>query len=356
MAGTCPHCGIKISGQLRICPKCGNYCLKSQEVCPECKNPIEPANTTRPEELPSETATPAPRKKRKKGNTIWGCLGKIILLLVTVALCGTGYYYYHQQRMQQKEQADYERLADVTNPQFHEQFLADYPNSPHCDEIRERMLVLQQEHEEWEQVQKIISRKSILRFMKNHPDSPRQRICEDILDSIDWHEAQANGGEEAIAKYLKNHPSGRHVTEASERRNALLIAKVTPSERATIRGTLETFFSKAIAHQNVEAAREAIPVDSMVEFCGKRQADAEVIVQYARDKMEKDVIGLHYAIGQQMEVRKESLPNGSVGFAIAVNVQETISRSDTSKPTSRLYRVTALINLEQKIVSMSIKN
>ena len=90
------------------------------------------------------------------------------------------------------------------------------------------------------------------------------------------------------------------------------------------------------------------------KFCGKKQANAETVVQYGRDKMEKDVIGLHYAIGQQMEIRKETLPDGNTGFAVEVGVQETISRSDTSRPSSNLYRITALISQEQKIVKMNI--
>ena len=35
-------------------------------------------------------------------------------------------------------------------------------------------------------------------------------------------------------------------------------------------------------------------------------------------------------------------------------LQETISRSDTSQPTSHLYHVTALLNQEQKFVRMNI--
>ena len=70
--------------------------------------------------------------------------------------------------------------------------------------------------------------------------------------------------------------------------------------------------------------------------------------------MATDVIGLHYLISQQMNVRKESLPDGNIGFAVEVGVQETISRSDTNQPTSNLYHVTALINQEQKILRMNI--
>ena len=255
--------------------------------------------------------------------------------------------------MQQKEQADYERLADVTNPEFFQQFLIDYPESQHCDEIRELMQVLQEEAKEWDKLLKGISRKNVTSFMQKYPQSLRQRICEDLLDSIDWHDAQAIDSEEAVTDYLSKHPSGRHVTEAAEKKNALLLAKVTQEERAMIRGTLEAFFSKAIAKQDIEAAKAAIP-DTTINFCGNQKADAEAIVQYAREKKAKDVIGLHYLIGEKLEVHKATLPDGNTGFSVEVGLQETISRSDTNKPTSNSYRVTALLNQEQKIVRLNI--
>ena len=353
MAGTCPHCNTKISGQLRTCPSCGSYCLLTQEECPDCKSKLQFPSTTPVEEEIKEPQSRTPKRKKKTsiGKKVW----KAIAFILFLVLCGVGYHYYNRYQLQQREQADYERLANVTNPEFYQQFLIDYPESQHCEEIKERMLVLQAEAKEWEQLQKGISRTSVSRFMQNHPGSLRLRLCEDMLDSIDWQDAISIGSEDAVTDYLAKHPSGRYVSEAADKKNALLLAKVTPEERAMIRGTLEAFFSKAIANQDTVAAREAIP-DTMVNFCGKQNADAETIVQYARDKMVKDVIGLHYAIEQQMHVHKTTLPDGNTGFAVEVGVQETISRSDTSQPTSNLYHVTALINQEQKIVSLRIKD
>lgn len=348
MTGTCPHCGIRISGQLRECPKCGNYCLVTQDKCPECGTELKPAPATSPIPSPKKKEKREPEKRPARGK-FW----KVAALILCLGLIGTGYYYYDKQQKQQKEQLDYERLHDVTNPEFYQQFLIDYPESEHYDEINERMLVLQKEEEDWKQLLQGINRAKVSRFMQDHPNSLRQRLCEDMLDSIDWKEAQIIGTEEAVTNYLHQHPSGRYVSIAAERKNALLLAKVTPAERAMIRGTLEAFFSKAIAKQDVEAAQQAIP-DTTMTFCGKKDADAETIVQYAREKMAQDVIGLHYLIEQQMNVHKETLPDSNIGFAVEVRVQETISRSDTNQPTSNFYRVNALLNQEQKIVRLNI--
>ncbi|MBQ7461805.1 MAG: zinc ribbon domain-containing protein [Bacteroidaceae bacterium] len=357
MAGTCPHCGTKISGQLRKCPSCCGYCLNSQDTCPECGTPL-PAPASAEEQAKTtdvkEPAPQRPRQKKKKLNGWKVALAVLVVLLLVGLLCAGGYYYWQQQLLQ-KEQAEYERLRETTNPDFYQQFLDEHPESEYCDEIRERMLRLQAEADDWQQVQKAVSRSSVTAFMQKYPESLRLRICEDIIDSIDWQEAMAVGSEEAIKSYLTRHPAGRYATDAAETENALRLSKVTSGERALIRGTLEAFFSKAIGGQDIKAASQAI--DSvMTDFCGTKDANAETIVQYAREKKEKDVIGLHYLVDQKMNVHKEMLEGGVICYAVEVGVQETISRSDTAQPTTRQYRVSALINQEQKIVSMNITN
>ena len=127
------------------------------------------------------------------------------------------------------------------------------------------MQALLVEADDWKILQKSVNRKNVTSFLQKHPNSLRQRACEDMLDSIDWQDALSIGNEEAITDYLHRHPSGRFVDDAAERKNALLLSKVTPEEKAMIRGTLESFFSKVIGGQDLEAAKAAIP-DTMVNL------------------------------------------------------------------------------------------
>ena len=355
MAGTCPHCGTKISGHLRTCPSCGNYCLEEQDTCPHCGNHLDnaPEPSPIPSEQPKEEKKGTDKRPRRKRRKTWRRVVSAIMFIFFLALIGTGGYYYYQLQQLQKEQAEYERLRDTTNPDFYQQFLDEHPNSQYCDEIRNRMLQLQAEARDWQQVLKAVNRSSVTLFMQQHPGSLRQRLCEDILDSIDWQEAQAIGSEEAITAYLAQHPTGRYADIAAELENNLRLSKVSSGERALILGTLESFFSKAIANQDINAANQAID-STMTDFCGTKDANAEAIIQYAREKKEKDVIGLHYLIDQKMNVHKQMLEGGVICYNVEVGMQETISRSDTSQPTSCNYRVSALINQDLKIVQMEI--
>ena len=348
MAGTCPHCGIRISGQLRRCPQCNEYCHMAHDVCPECGTELEHVQLPQEEE-PEEVCMPQQQQK-KSHRSVWPT---IILVILILASAGTGGYYYTLHLKEQKEREDYERLEGKTNPEFYQQFLVTYPESPYYQEIEGRMQELLEEKKDWEQLLRDINRSNVLQFLQKHPNTLRQRTCESLLDSIDWLDALTVGSEEAISDYLQKHPAGRYAGDAADKKNVLLLTKVTASERTMIRGTLETFFSKVIANQDAEAARAAVP-DTMINFCGKEKADIETILQFAQDKKAKDVLGLHYDLGQQMSVRKETLPDGNTGFSVEVSLQETISRSDVTQPLSNVYNVNALINQDQKIVRMFI--
>ena len=347
MAGTCPHCSTHISGHLRPCPKCSSHCLDTQQECPECGEHLEPL----PQPEPIVTETPEPDKPAKKPHRPKAPLfiGIAIVLILGI---GAGYVFYEKHLLAQEETA-YEKLAEVTNPDFYQDFLNQYPDSKHYDEISDRMLQLQKEQEAWQQLMANPMRDSIQLFMEMHPNSLRMRTCEDMIDSIDWHQAQASGTLEDINNYLENHPAGQFASEAAELKNNLMLTKITPNDKAMLRGTLESFFTMGLAKRDTTAISNAIP-GTMKDFCGIAGADATSIAKYAEEKMTKDALGQHYLIGQEIDIKKELLPDGEIGFAVAFNLQETVSNVDPTKNTTNAYRVTALLNQEQKIIRMTI--
>lgn len=369
-AGTCPHCNTRISGHLRNCPKCGAFCLCEQDKCPKCGEALEPE----PKQLPGRTCPycrsyipyeygnrcvccghalepePKPRKKRKFRTKALAVICTALCLMLGVA----GGYFLYQKQEKQKVQDAYEKLADVSNPDFYQEFLDAYPESEYVEEINERMLALQAEQEAWLQVTKKPTRKNILHFMEEHPTSLRLCMCEDMIDSMDWAKAQANSSAEAIDTYLESHPAGRYASEAAELKNALMLTKITSNDKALLRGTLEAFFAYGIAKQDTAAINHAIP-GTMKDFCGIANADAECIARYAREQMTKEAMGQHFLVSQDLDIKKELLPDGEIGFAVAFSLNETVSNENPNKTSAGTYRVTALLNFDQKIIRMTIK-
>lgn len=354
MAGTCPHCGINIADNLRQCPSCSEYCLLTQDTCPHCGAPLpaEAAEENVPEEqtvqeTPQEKQ-PAGQKKKNKSLIFSVSLAFIIVIIV----CGV--YYLDYKNNAEREEREYNMLENTSNPEYYNDFLAKYPKSIHYQEVKDRLNVLLDETEEWNTMLQNISRDGIQKFMSDHPYSRRLHECEDMIDSIDWNEARSKNTEEAIVLYLNDHPNGKYAEEASERKNELSLMKITAQDKAFITGALENFFTVAMSKQDVALISEFIP-EKMENFCGTQDATPEQIISFAKNKMAADVMGLHYTIENDMDVRKQTLSDGTTGFAATFTLQEIISRSDTNQPGTKSYQVTALLNAEHKICRMAIR-
>lgn len=354
MAGTCPHCGINIAGNLKQCPNCNEYCLNSQDKCPSCGTSLSVVTEEKIEqqmekEIPATTKTKkTPAKKSHKTLIFSIAFATFVFLIIG------GLFYLDYKNTIDREEREYAMLEDTSNPEYYNDFLAKYPESKHYQDVKDRLNILLDETEEWEKVTKNISRSEIEKFMAAHPYSKRLHICEDILDSMDWNDARKINTEEAIVNYLNTHPSGRYAEEASQKKNELSLMKITSQDKAIIRGSLENFFTVAMSKQDVTLISESIS-EKMENFCGTQDATPEQIISFAKNKMAADVMGLHYTIGDDFAVRKQTVSDGTTGYAVNFTLQELISRSDTNQPSTKSYQVSALLNAEYKITRMSIR-
>lgn len=350
LAGTCPHCGVAIRGNVRQCPQCKAYVMKTAKTCPECSATLPPVEETGSEQN-AEAATAGKETKKKSGLTI---IKALVGLILFCSATGGSYYYFHTQKQKQQEEESYLRLEGLTNPEFYQQFLIDYPQSTHCDDVRERMQSLIQENGDWNAMISSLSRNTVVEFMDKHPQSVRRCICENMLDSIDWADAIRQENPEAIDTYLSLHPEGQHVTEAASKKNELAMTKITPEDKSLVRGMLETFLNNGMGKQDTTVIRQCI-ANNMDSFCGMQHATPTQIAEYAQKKMAQDVIGLHYLTGTNMDVRRQTLDDSTLGYAVDFTIDETMARKDATQNTNHHYSATALLNAERKILRLTIR-
>lgn len=352
MAGTCPHCGINIAGNLKQCPNCNEYCLNSQEECPYCGTALSAVTAENPEQEQQMQETIEVKEKPAKKSRKSLIFALTFATIIAIIICGM--YYLDYKNSKDREEREYAMLENTSNPEYYNDFLAKYPKSEHYQEVKERLNVLLDETEEWSKIMQDVSRSEIEKFMNAHPYSRRLQECEDMIDSIDWNDAKKTNTEEAIVNYLNTHPNGKYAEEASQKKNELGLMKITEQDKAIIRSSLENFFTVAMSKQDVSLISEAIP-EKMENFCGTQDATPEQIIAFAKNKMAADVMGLHYTIENNFDVRKQTISDGTTGYAVTFGLQEIISRSDTNQPSTKTYQVSALLNAEHKITRMSIR-
>lgn len=354
MAGTCPTCGVSIRGHLIKCDQCGAYYLDHESQCPQCgaavtKTAPEPDTTQSSE----PTTTPQPEKKRGKGRIFLRAAGVTFALIVLGSLAVGGYYHYHVQqdiRLEQKRFAELERLSD---PRFFEQFLQDFPNSVYKDNVQKRLNVLNMQQKEWEMVV-TGNREALQKFLEKYPNSYHVRQCEQLIDSMDWQDALADTTGKGIDRYLEQHPEGHYADLAAQRKNELAKTSVSLTEKSMIRGTLDIFFNNVMQSADTVKVAQVI-VQPMESFCGKKGATAQDVMQYMEQKKGKDVIGIHYTVANVLNVRRESLSDGTLGYHVECTVDETVSRSDTSKPANKCYNISCRMTADRRVIQMSIK-
>lgn len=359
MAGTCPRCGVKIADNLVKCPQCGRFSLKGRTECPLCKADLRAQNEPQsPDHAQPEAKEqqhippqiPTPRRKRR-GCLGWGCL--MSFLLIVAAILGVFFYWTYMSK-KSHEEGDYQRLQGVSNPEFYQQFLDDYPNSEHAEEVRTKMQHLQEEAKEWAEAEKKRNRISLTRFLQNYPNSVHERECRDLIDSIDWKEAASLNTEQAIENYMQNHPSGRYSDDATAKMIEFSQQKISDRDKSHIRGIMDAFFSNGMARGDLDVIGNAIP-GTMTDFCGISPASPEQIAHFTSDKKAADVIGIHYLINADMTVKRDTLPDGQPAYAVSFSLDETVNRSDANQPSTKTYQVSSHLNDEKKIVDMTIK-
>ena len=375
MAGTCPSCGVRIEGNLHKCPECGEYYVGEPDVCPQCGYRL-PARKSEPKQEPvqvQETPQPkeAPKTEAKTKNHGCGCFGFFTIFLLLLIFFATVVvsipfafgnahdansallFYINLINSDKQEEAEYSRLQNVTNPDFYQQFLDKYPNSLRRAEVRERMEKLIAEEKEWEETARNGNRQMLAGFLSKYPSSVRSRECNNRIDSLDWEEALQDTTGKAIDLYLENHPEGAHAEEAASKKNELARTRITKEDRAVIRGIFEAFFANGLGNQDTAQIAELI-LSPMEDFCGQESATPQQIAAFTGKKVVAGVEGIHYSIGTGMNIRRETLTDGSMGYAVDFMLDEVVNHTDASKAGNQKYLVGSNLDANMKIVRMRI--
>ena len=252
-APICPHCGVPIQNNVKRCPVCNAYVLMNADECPQCnakfvKEPTEIAGQARDEGVQrvqersrlggrdegeqgvqssmvnvQSSVAPAPKvgllspeentaetsPKKPKSHTPW-----YLLVLLILALAIGGFFYWENQNQQQTEERAYALLVDCKDPLNFEDFIAQFPNSKHIDDVRKRLKELQMAKDEWEAALATGNVQKLHDFIKTHPDSPFRKQALSRIDSLDWLEANTKGTSVAYQYYIDQHETGAHIDQA----------------------------------------------------------------------------------------------------------------------------------------------
>lgn len=275
----------------------------------------------------------------------------LVVGIILAAIVGLGAVYYFYQSSQSEDKA-YVMLEGNENVQDYEDYLKNYPNGPHAEEVRQRLEELKTMYADWTRIQNSEYATDFERFKESHPTSTLVKQADMKIDSLDWVTAQKLNTPEAMEEYLDKHPEGRYISEAGIAQNELANTQVSDAERQGISESLNGFF-QAFAN-NDEASLFTYITPTMTQFLSKRNATKADVGNIVKNTYSEDIENCSFVLNNDYQITKSVSSDGKVAYKVSFSVDQHIQRSGEGK-TFGSYTANATLTGEFKLSALTLK-
>ena len=275
----------------------------------------------------------------------------LVVGIILAAIVGLGAVYYFYQSSQSEDKA-YVMLEGNENVQDYEDYLKNFPNGPHAEEVRQRLEELKTMYADWTRIQNSEYATDFERFKESHPTSTLVKQADMKIDSLDWVTAQKLNTPEAIEEYLDKHPEGRYISEAGIAQNELANTQVSDAERQGISESLNGFF-QAFAN-NDEASLFTYITPTMTQFLSKRNATKADVGNIVKNTYSEDIENCSFVLNNDYQITKSVSSDGKVAYKVSFSVDQHIQRSGEGK-TFGSYTANATLTGELKLSALTLK-
>ena len=275
----------------------------------------------------------------------------LVVGIILAAIVGLGAVYYFYQSSQSEDKA-YVLLEGNENVQDYEDYLKNFPNGPHAEEVRQRLEELKTMYADWTRIQNSEYATDFERFKESHPTSTLVKQADMKIDSLDWVTAQKLNTPEAMEEYLDKHPEGRYISEAGIAQNELANTQVSDAERQGISESLNGFF-QAFAN-NDEASLFTYITPTMTQFLSKRNATKADVGNIVKNTYSEDIENCSFVLNNDYQITKSVSSDGKVAYKVSFSVDQHIQRSGEGK-TFGSYTANATLTGEFKLSALTLK-
>ena len=288
---------------------------------------------------------PTPAKKKK-----W--LYWFIPLMVIIVL-GGGFATWSYINGSQNEETVYSTLLGGNeNIEDYENYLKQFPDGVHAEEVRERLAQLKTMYSDWTSIANSEYASDFERFKEQYPNSQLVKKCELKIDSLDWVKAVKLNTPEAMEEYMEKHPDGRYISEAGIAQSTLATNLVDEADRSGIAEVLTDFY-RAVANSD-EATLCTYITPTMSQFLSKKNATKADVVELVKRTYSEDIENCSFVLNNDYEITKSVSNDGKVTFKVSFSVDQHIQRSGEGK-TFGSYTANATLTGDLKISSLTMK-
>lgn len=306
----------------------------------------------------SATNSPAtngqtPQKRQKKRTLL------TIIIVIAILVIGIGgFYIWNTYSSSNEEQTAYEILENNDNPQDYEDYLQNFPNGKHADEVRERLAQLNAMLARWKVIEQSENVADFINFKNTYTDAQYGRLCDIKIDSLDFVKAQREGTEEAFERYLMTHPDGRYASEASVAQGQMRDAELSQTDRDQIMRVLTDFF-KGFETQDENLICSNIAA-TMTTFLHQKNASKAVVMKTIKSMYNEHILNCNFVVNRDIEIERSNTSGNNDnakannGYRATFTVDQHIQRDNEGK-TFGSYKCVAEISNYLLITSLTME-
>lgn len=150
----------------------------------------------------------------------------------------------------------------------------------------------------------------------------KARLLQMQMDSALWKKTFNAKTLEATEEYINMYPEGIFINEAYMLQEELNRRNVSPQEAKIISNIVN--------------------------------AKIEEYQQLKVKNKENDVLGLHFSIDEELNIKKKYVNRDSFHYVVTAILKETINRTDPKKPHSNSIKIELILNAEKKILKSNL--
>jgi hypothetical protein len=277
----------------------------------------------------------------------------IIAFVFALIVCGLCFYFYHNAKTS-KEQEAYEFAMKSSDPLVLQTYLDNYLDAPeaHRDSIMAHLDILKRQDTDWTNALVSGSKSALQDYLAKHPDSEHKAEAEHKIDSIDWADASTANTLESIQAYLTEHANGEHVDEANAALKQLKANTVQPEDKTLVSTVLRRFFQSINSRDEDGLTASVAPL--MTNFLGKTDATKADVATFMSKIYKEDITNMNWRLGSDYKIEKKEIGDEQYEYTVNVSANQDIERTDESKEKHAQYRITAKINPDGLITSMTM--
>lgn len=296
---------------------------------------------------PVHPMTGQPPKKDR--TALWVTL---VVVFVLVLVIGGVSVWYVSSNSRAKEETAYEVLENNDNPQDYKDFLEQYPQSKHADEVKERLAKLEEMIAKWNSIALSDNVNDFTAFKDAYDNERYGKLCDIKIDSLDYVSAQKQGTPEAFQRYLDLHPDGRYASEASIAQGTLRDQEVTDEERQMIASLLNDFYT-GFATQDEQRICNNI-ASTMTTFLHRKNASKADVLNTINGMFNEHIEECEFVVNRDLQVTRKAGNGGDGSFQVTFSVDQHIERDNEGK-TFGQYKCNATVSPQMLITSLTMQ-